>query len=714
MLVFFITFIVYIYTLFPSCAPYRDTGEMVTAAHLLGVAHPPGYPFYVLLSKISLLLLSFGNEAYRLNVLSALAGAFTAYFLYRVFLILKDDKFLAGSASLLFSFSYLQWYLSLVSEMYTLNTLFAAAIIYLAFRLDAGIASGKRMNTKLFYLIFLLFGLGLGNRMDLLMLGAGLLWLLYSSSRHLSFNSFVSAMLFFAAGFTIFAYLPIRSSVSPFLDWNHPASLDRLWGSLTRKTHGGTLDLISTGYASGENFPVTIAFYFNHLFRGFAYIGIPAGLLGLYSLWKRNRNIAVATLLGWLLAGPVFIYMANMPPNTHALVILEAHFLFPNLIFFIWIYEGFAFFSARRRVAAGVLCAAFAVFNLVQHYPELNKRLNFVAYDYAKNVLRSLPPGSAVVMKKDVQLFSLWNRQYVENDRPDAAVVPQGLSGSEWFRVPFDKIHPGVMTGRLSDPEAWKLFAESNSRRNVYFTGDAEYSKPQGYSEEPVGLVNLITTGARVQSPGSRNDTTGTILLDHIYPYRGKFLYTAYREFFTPDLIEDYAKAYMWTGISFFRSKQYDNARKYLRKAVMFKPLLPQAWNYIAFTYFEEGNNALARTAYAETAAQYEALLELGRRFNTPRDMMDSFSKEYSDALVSHGVACNNIGDENSAFASYGRAIEAYPNNSRAYYNRSVLHWKRGEWSRVVSDLENTVRLEPGFTEAAMYLERAKVNAFKH
>ena len=78
MIVFFlVSFAIYLYTLFPSIAPYRDAGEMVTVVQTLGVAHPPGYPLYVLLGRVFVSVMPFGDAAYRLNVFSSLAGALT-------------------------------------------------------------------------------------------------------------------------------------------------------------------------------------------------------------------------------------------------------------------------------------------------------------------------------------------------------------------------------------------------------------------------------------------------------------------------------------------------------------------------------------------------------------------------------------------------------------------------------------------------------------
>ena len=97
MAVFFSALIVYIYTLFGCVAPYRDTGEMVSVAHTLGIAHPPGYPLYTIISKIWLLLLPFGSEGYRLNVLSAVGGAATAWIFYRILIELSYKKLVSAA-----------------------------------------------------------------------------------------------------------------------------------------------------------------------------------------------------------------------------------------------------------------------------------------------------------------------------------------------------------------------------------------------------------------------------------------------------------------------------------------------------------------------------------------------------------------------------------------------------------------------------------------
>jgi len=44
-------FLIYLRTLAPSVVG-GDTGELITVAYKMGVAHPPGYPLFTLLAKL--------------------------------------------------------------------------------------------------------------------------------------------------------------------------------------------------------------------------------------------------------------------------------------------------------------------------------------------------------------------------------------------------------------------------------------------------------------------------------------------------------------------------------------------------------------------------------------------------------------------------------------------------------------------------------------
>src|SRR2546429_9734844 len=70
-------FVLYLITLAPSTAMW-DTSEYIAAAYTLGLPHPPGNPFFVLLGRFFALLPIAPNVAMRINILAALCSAIAA------------------------------------------------------------------------------------------------------------------------------------------------------------------------------------------------------------------------------------------------------------------------------------------------------------------------------------------------------------------------------------------------------------------------------------------------------------------------------------------------------------------------------------------------------------------------------------------------------------------------------------------------------------
>jgi tetratricopeptide (TPR) repeat protein len=80
LLVLAVTLLVYLRTLLPS-VPFWDAGEFIAVSKILGIPHPPGTPFYVLLGRVATLL-PLGTIAQRVNGMSALASALAVLLTY--------------------------------------------------------------------------------------------------------------------------------------------------------------------------------------------------------------------------------------------------------------------------------------------------------------------------------------------------------------------------------------------------------------------------------------------------------------------------------------------------------------------------------------------------------------------------------------------------------------------------------------------------------
>src|SRR2546421_10029810 len=75
-IVFFAALFLYTWTLAPTVT-LIDSGELILAAHSLGIAHPPGFPLWVMLAHLASLA-PFGSVASRINFSSAVFAAFAS------------------------------------------------------------------------------------------------------------------------------------------------------------------------------------------------------------------------------------------------------------------------------------------------------------------------------------------------------------------------------------------------------------------------------------------------------------------------------------------------------------------------------------------------------------------------------------------------------------------------------------------------------------
>ena len=139
--VFLASFLLYIRTLTPSLSS-GDNGELTTASYFLGVAHAPGYPLYVFMTKI-FTYLPFGNVAWRANAFSAFCAAVSIFFVYMIFvkLIGQNRKTVKGFnpiihipaalTSLMFAFADNMWAQAVIAETYAMNILQVSILLFI-------------------------------------------------------------------------------------------------------------------------------------------------------------------------------------------------------------------------------------------------------------------------------------------------------------------------------------------------------------------------------------------------------------------------------------------------------------------------------------------------------------------------------------------------------------------------------------------------------
>ena len=143
-LLFVVSFVVYFLTIAPTTS-FWDCGEFITCAYILGVPHPPGAPFYLLLGRIFTLIPWVADIGLRVNIISAIATAFTVMFTYLIIVRLitlwrgkvktmVDRIILYGSSiigTLAFAFSDSLWFNAVEAEVYAISMFFTAIVVWL-------------------------------------------------------------------------------------------------------------------------------------------------------------------------------------------------------------------------------------------------------------------------------------------------------------------------------------------------------------------------------------------------------------------------------------------------------------------------------------------------------------------------------------------------------------------------------------------------------
>src|SRR4051812_786141 len=134
-----VVFGLYVYTLAPSTAMW-DTSEYIAAAYRMGLPHPPGNPFFVIIGRVFSILPIAPNVAMRINVLAAVCSAVTAGLWFLIaervlvsWLPLRWQRIAGGAlASLIGATAFTVWAQSVVNEkVYTVSLLGLAVVSWL-------------------------------------------------------------------------------------------------------------------------------------------------------------------------------------------------------------------------------------------------------------------------------------------------------------------------------------------------------------------------------------------------------------------------------------------------------------------------------------------------------------------------------------------------------------------------------------------------------
>lgn len=558
-----------------------DSGELAANARVLGIAHRPGFPLYILLGRI-FGMFPFGEYFYRINFLSALSAAATLGIVgftwwQLVYSRLRPASLLEGLipiglALIAVGGTYTFWIQAVRTEVYAANIVAIAMLWGCAWQSGRSEVEESSSRVRWFWAAAMISGLGLAlhHATFASVLPAVLIYILVVSRRsQWSGTAWLGAIAFFLLGLSVYLYLPVRAVQDPALNWGWTPGAKALgWSAVAGTDAYGEIArtnlaaLLRRAYAISE-IVVDQLQYGLLLFAA----------AGLWQWWLRARAwmlMAVAILVTNILVTAVLVSeVAETNADIHG-------YLLPSIVSVAFLVCGgvFAFGRLLASVAGRylpspsmrkvlwvstiVMVLLLALAPGIIYGPYCNLSHNRLAHDLGVESISGLRPNAVVMLAGTNWDFVLRGLRYVDGWRPDLTVVNRDLLPAAWYRGWLLSKHPELADYPIpSDsvrlrPKQWA--------KNLAAAGIPVYWE---FTEIDMDLVGqLVPAGHLFEVAGKPVDVLGLPLLNEQEDFerRSQFYGAAAK------VPYDYDAKLVWV-MNLYRAGMYYESRGLLGRA---------------------------------------------------------------------------------------------------------------------------------------------------
>ena len=589
------TLILYIHNL--SRSVYGgDVGDLVTAAVVGGVPHPPGYPLFTLLGFL-LTRFHFATPAFEVGLISAISGALGIAITYLFILHLTKERLLAFVCSLILATTFLYWFYSEIGEVFALHSLFIISLFFLAIL--------YRQTKKRKFLIFfsLLLGLSFTNHQTTILFVPSFLLLIIPSflkEQHKTQTLLVSCFLL-VVSFFVYLYVPFASSHHPPINWDNIHDLNSFLQLLLRKDYG----TFQAGLFQKPTQQEFLLLLKNYFFTIFTQLSIPVtfvSIVGIGVLLKKDKILALSFLLAFLLSGPIFVAYSGFPLfGNFFFGVYERFFIMSMLVFFFFFSFGLSFLSHilvslfQRKIYAALVLLIFLLIPLQLYgynYQKTNLSHVWIGDSVGRDFLQPFPKNSIVLLGGDTALFNTQYVHYALHVREDIRLVNMNGIGRDSYFDPlvlsYQKSHPGTNPG----DDVTSVIREVSKTRDVFAYDQLEPKDGEKLTWEPYGLLFRLIP-AQVLSKQQFIDQSINIWKQLNVPAPSASQ-KVFGDLTIADIPTIYATALLTTGNYLIATYQdYDTALLYYLKAKMLDPNNPKVSAILGVYYLTHVNDCV-------------------------------------------------------------------------------------------------------------------------
>ncbi|MFT5369571.1 MAG: hypothetical protein ACI8V2_004549 [Candidatus Latescibacterota bacterium] len=507
------------------------------------------------------------------------------------------------------------------------------------------------------------------------------------------------AIILGALGFSTYITLYLRSGLNPIIDMNDPETWENFKAFIGR-TQYGTHFLFPR---RAEPWSYQINIHIKYFLQQFPFIdGVPIDFRRAVDVFNNNYETIQASLIttalgiggavyhfkkDWQRFSSIFSMFAimglglvlylNMPdpePREREYIFVGAYTFFG-----IWMGIGAAGLVVwvQNNIKPIAMVAPFILLLvptgiLVQNYHVHNRTGDFVAFDYAYNIMQTCEENAILFTNGDNDTYPLWFLQGVENIRTDIQIVNLSLIKTNWYvkqirdagvpldlsdtwidnnmlAQPWDKDKgmslPGIQLTAQDIPKAeyflgdgpqtitvvepqtwmmWRIIQQNNWKRPIYFAVTVPNSNMAGLRPF-LSMEGMAYKLVKERGLGQFNTQLTTENLLEKYRYTGVADSTINKDPVARRLLSNYlvifaglTQAYMQLGLPQDAFQVLTELEKRLPPHALDQP---EAWHHasqhyrdLAIQFAEAGEIDLA-------LASLENLLRLGPKIQNPEEI---------------------------------------------------------------------------------------------
>lgn len=469
-----ICLVLYLKTLRPTVC-FHDCGELQTAICTLGIAHPPGYPTYVVLGKVFTLLLPIKSVAWRVNFMSAFFSIATLALFFLINKKILRTEVGSFIAALVVAFSNNYWKFSITAEMYSLNDFFM--LLFLYFVLFTLKLNDSEKACK-YYIFFFLLGVAQGNHRSITIISPLLVAYLFFKNPKFFLEHLKQTFLmvfFFVLGISIYLFLPTRASQGPYLNYARPTTWENFKYLVTAKQFSFLMFSVPVKELVTEK----LVIFWQLLREQFFVPGIVLSILGIiwYVYRKKYETLALVLFIFllntfvWLEYGVKDFYRYLNPS-----FIMVGFFIAAGIKALLFLFSSVRKIKTSYFLRGLVMCSLFyfVLFLAKKNYTKVDLSEKKFALEWGTEVMGTLD-RDAVIISHWAYSAPLWYLQGCEGLRPDIVVADDRVIIDEGWRSRIETIRrfiderPVYLTShRPHLEEAQEAEFEVQRENNIY------------------------------------------------------------------------------------------------------------------------------------------------------------------------------------------------------------------------------------------------------